>query len=57
MENAPYLYNTLALVLRQHRNWLDLHHLKTLARMMVGLINSHSIRLCAWAPFVISHAQ
>jgi hypothetical protein len=27
MENTPYLYNTLVLVLRQHRNWLDLRHL------------------------------
>jgi hypothetical protein len=57
MENTPYLYDTLVLVLRQHRNWLDLRHLKTLAWMMVGLINSHSISLCAWAPFVVSRAQ
>ena len=57
MENTPYLYDTLVLVLRQHRNWLDLRHLKTLAWMMVGLINAHSISLCAWAPFVVSRAQ
>ena len=29
MENTPYLYDTLVQVLRQHRNWLDLRHLKT----------------------------
>jgi hypothetical protein len=57
MENTPYLYETLVQVLRQHRSWLDLRHLKTLAWMMVGLIHSGSIRLCAWAPFVVSRAH
>ena len=57
MENTFYLYDTLVQVLRQHRNWLDLRHLKTLAWMMVGLIHSGSISLCAWTPFVISRAQ
>ena len=57
MENTSYLYDTLVQVLRQHRNWLDLRHLKTLAWMMVGLIHSGSISLCAWTPFVISRAQ
>ena len=57
MENTPYLYDTLVQMLRQHRNWLDLRHLKTLAWMMVGLIHSSSISLGAWAPFVISRAR
>ena len=57
MENTPSLYDTLVLVLRQHRNWLDLRHLKTLAWMMVGLIHSHSMSLCAWAPCVVRRAQ
>jgi len=57
MENTPYLYDTLVQMLRQHRNWLDLRHLKTLAWMMVGLIHSGSISLGAWAPFVISRAR
>jgi Transposase DDE domain len=57
MENTPYLYDTLVQVLRQHRSWLDLRHLKTLAWMMVGLIHSGSISLCAWAPFVVSRAR
>jgi Transposase DDE domain len=56
MENTPYLYDTLVHVLRQHRNWLDLRHLKTLAWMMVGLIHSGSVSLCAWAPYVVSRA-
>ena len=57
MENTPYLYDTLVQVLRQHRHRIDLRHLKTLAWMMVGLIHSGSISLCAWTPFVISRAQ
>jgi hypothetical protein len=56
MENTPYLYDTLVHVLRQHRNWLDLRHLKTLAWMMVGLIHAGSVSLCAWAPYVVSRA-
>lgn len=40
MENTPRLYHTLIQVLRQHRNWLDVRHIKTLAWMMVGLILS-----------------
>jgi hypothetical protein len=56
MENTPYLYDTLVRVLRQHRNWLDLRHLKTLAWMMVGLIHSGRISLDAWAPYVVSRA-
>jgi len=47
MENTPYLYDTLVRVLSQHTNWLDLRHLKTLAWMMVGLINSYSMSLGA----------
>lgn len=57
MEDTSSLYETLVQVLRQHRNWLDLRHLKTLAWMMVGLIHSGAISLCAWTPFVISRAQ
>ena len=57
MENTPYLYDTLVQMLRQHRKWLDLRHLKTLAGMMVGLIHSGSISLGAWAPFVSSRAR
>lgn len=57
MENTPRLYDTLVAVLSQHRNWLDLRHLQTLAWMMVGLIQSHTISLPEWVPFVHSRAQ
>jgi len=57
MENTSYLYDTLLCVLGQHVNWLDLRHLKTMAWMMVGLIHSSSISLCAWAPYVVSRAR
>ena len=57
MENTPSLYDTLVQVLRQHANWLDLRHLKTLAWMMVGLIHSSPMSLGAWTPFVVSRAQ
>ena len=38
MESTPHLYDTLVDILRQHQNWLDLRHLKTLAWMTVGLM-------------------
>ena len=57
MENTPRLYDTLVLVLSQHRNWLDIRHLKTLAWMMVGLIESQVISLTKWVPYVHSRAQ
>ena len=57
MENTPHLYNTLVQVLSQHAKWLDQRHLKTLAWMMAGLIQSGWISLSAWAPYVVSRAQ
>ncbi len=57
MENTLRLYHTLVAVLSQHRNWLDLRHLKTLAWMMVGLIQTGTISLSEWAPFVHSRAR
>ncbi len=56
MESTPPLYNTLVHVLSQHRNWLDRRHLKTLAWMMVGLVQSRLISLTAWTPSVQSRA-
>lgn len=56
MEGTPRLYDTLVQVLSQHRNWVDLRHLKTLAWMMVGLMQSGKSRLTAWAPYVHSRA-
>ncbi len=55
--HTPYLYDTLLRVLGQHAHWLDLRHLKTWAWMMVGLIHSSSMSLCAWAPYVVSRAR
>src|SRR5215831_18580204 len=57
MEHTPQLYDTLVHVLRQHVTWLDQRHLKTLAWMMVGLIQAGGISLTAWAPYVVSRAQ
>ena len=56
MENTPRLYDTLVQVLSQHRQWLDVRHLKTLAWMMAGLIESGQISLTQWAPFVHGRA-
>jgi hypothetical protein len=56
MEDTSRLYDTLVQVLRQHQKWLDARHLKTLAWMMVGLIQSGLIGLNAWAPYVKSRA-
>jgi hypothetical protein len=56
MENPLRLYHTLVRVLRQHRNWLDIRHLKTLAWMMTGLIQAGTISLTAWVPYVHSRA-
>ena len=57
MENTLRLYDTLIQVLSQHRNWLDVRHLQTLAWMMVGLIQSQVISLTKWVPYVHSRAQ
>ncbi len=56
MESTPRLYDTLVHIFRQHQNWLDLRHLKTLAWMTVGLIQAGKISLTAWAPDVHSRA-
>ena len=57
MENTLRFYHTLIRVLGQHRKWLDLRHRKTLAWMMVGLIQSGRISLTAWVPYVQSRAR
>jgi len=57
MENTPRLYETLVYVLSQHATWVDQRHLKTLAWMMVGLLQAGGINLTAWAPYVGSRAR
>ena len=56
MDGTPRLYDTLVQVLSQHQNWVDRRHLKTLACMVVGLIESGNISLTAWAPYRHSRA-
>ena len=56
MENTPRLYDTLVQVLSQHRQWLDVRHRKTLAWMIVGLIETGLISLTQWVPFVHGRA-
>ncbi len=43
-------------VLSQHQNWVDRRHLTTLAWMIVGLMQSGTISLTAWVPYVHSRA-
>jgi hypothetical protein len=50
MGSTPRLYDILVSVLHQQQKWLDLRHLKTLAWMMVGLVQSGNISLTAWVP-------
>ena len=57
MENTLRLYHTLVGVLSQHRNWLDVRHLKTLSWMITGLVQSRQISLSAWVPYVHSRAR
>ena len=56
MEGTPRLYDTLVQVLSQHQNWVDRRQLKTLACMVSGLIQSSTISLTAWVPYVHSRA-
>lgn len=56
MEGTPRLYDPLVHVLSQHQHWLDRRHLKTLAWMVVGLIEARVIGLTAWVPYVQSRA-
>jgi hypothetical protein len=56
MESTPRPYDTLVHVLSQHANWGDRRHLKTLAWMMVGLMQAGMVSLTAWAPYVHSRA-
>jgi len=57
MESTPLLlYQMLVEVLGCHQNWLDLRHLKTLAWMISGLIQSGKIGLGSWVVYVHSRA-
>ena len=53
MENSTRLYDTIVRLLSQHKKWLDIRHLYTVAAMVVGLIQSETVSLTAWAPYVL----
>lgn len=57
MEDTPRLYDTLFQVLRQHEKWLDRRHAKNLAWMVAALIQTGTVSLTAWIPFIRSRAQ
>lgn len=57
METLPRLYAALVQALRCHDQWLDARHLKTLAWMVNGLIQSEKISLEAWALRVQGRAR
>lgn len=57
MKIRSRLYNTIVKILSQHKKWLDIRHMFTLAWMVVGLIRSEKVSLTAWIPHVESRAQ
>lgn len=57
MEVKSELYHMLLVVLSQVEKWLDKRHLKTLAWMVVGLIESEQIGLTRWIPYAEVRAQ
>ena len=57
MKVKSRLYNTIIKILSQHKKWLDMRHMFTLAWMVVGSIRSEKISLTAWVPYVESRAQ
>jgi hypothetical protein len=57
MEVKSTLYHTLVLVLSQVGHWLDVRHMKTLAWMVVGVIESEKIGLTHWIPYAEVRAQ
>ena len=57
MEVKSALYHTLIVVLSQVEQWLDKRHMKTLAWMVIGLIESEQIGLTRWIPYAEVRAQ
>lgn len=57
MENSTRLYDTMVQMLSQHKKWVDIRHLYTLATMVVGLIQSETVHLTAWVSYVKSRAK
>jgi len=57
MESATQLYHTMVAWLSQHQNWVNLGHLYTLAKMLIGLIQSGTVHLTDWIRYVKSRAK
>ena len=57
MESTSQLYDTIIQVLRQYAPCRDVRHLKTLAWMVVGVIQSGQIHLSDWAVYVQGRAR
>jgi hypothetical protein len=57
MESSSRLYDTIVSLLGQHEKWLDVRHLKTVAVMIVGLIQSETINLTQWIGYVKTRAR
>jgi hypothetical protein len=51
-EGAYGLYDTLEQVLRQHQNRVDCRYLKTLAWMIVRLMQAKAVRRTGWTPYL-----
>ena len=57
MEVKSTMYHTLLMVLGQAGQWLDVRHMKTLAWMVVGLLESEKIGLTRWIPYAEVRAK
>lgn len=57
MNSPTLLYRQLFSLLRQHSQYRDLRHLKTLAWMVSALIGSQKLSLPAWEAYVVSKAK
>ena len=57
MITSTQLYNPILTHLRQHSRYVDERHLKALAWMSNAAIQSESLNLPDWEPFVHARAQ
>ena len=57
MESTTRLYHTIVGWLSQHQNWVNIRHMYTLGKMLVGLIQSETVHLTDWIPYVRSRAK
>ena len=57
MEVKSALYHTLIGVLSKSGQWLDVRHMKTLAWMVIGLLESEQVGLTRWIPYAEVRAK